>query len=62
MKRAKVIPLPHTMNDGKFLSELRLIAEDTSKIILIPHAKQRMKERKVSFIQVIACLRKGIYR
>ncbi len=57
MGMGKVQPLP--LNDANFLQKLRAIAADSSRIVLLKHAKDRMRERKVSFRQVLECLRHG---
>lgn len=53
------IPLPLALNDANFLKRLRLAAGDSAKIIIVQHAKQRMKERYITRGQVISCLQKG---
>jgi len=55
MGQIKTLPL----NDANFLNRLRLIVADSSKVVLLRHAKERMRERKVSFRQVLDCLRLG---
>lgn len=55
-----VSPLPFTLNDANFLKRLRAAAEDSARVIITGHAAQRMKQRKVSFAQVLKCLQKGI--
>ena len=52
-------PLPFILNDANFLKRLRLAAADTSRIVAMPHAVKRMRQRKVSLNQVVECLRKG---
>ena len=48
------------MNDATALRVLREIAEDSARVIFTKHASQRMRQRKVSPVQVIACLQRGI--
>lgn len=48
------------MNDATLLRILRELAQDTSNVFLMPHARQRMKQRRISTTQVYACLRKGM--
>ena len=57
MGMGKVQPLP--LNDANFLQRLRLIVADSSRIVLLKHAKERMRKRKISFRQVLDCLRSG---
>jgi len=52
-------PLPFKMNDANMLRIIREIAEDTSRVFIVKHAKKRMRERKISQTQVYMCLRKG---
>lgn len=47
------------MNDATALRVLREIAEDSARVIFTKHANQRMRQRKVSPVQVIACLQRG---
>lgn len=54
-----ITPLPFILNDANFLKRLRLAAADTSRIVTLPHAIKRMKQRKVTPNQVVECLRKG---
>ena len=55
-------PVPLRMNDATALRVLREIAEDSARVIFTKHASQRMRQRKVSPVQVIACLQRGIIR
>lgn len=52
-------PVPMWMNDATALRVLREIAEDSARVIFTKHANQRMRQRKVSPVQVIACLQRG---
>jgi len=54
-----ITPLPFILNDANFLKRLRLAATDTSRIVTMPHAVKRMRQRKISLNQVVECLRKG---
>ncbi|MGH8811521.1 MAG: DUF4258 domain-containing protein [Advenella sp.] len=47
------------MNDATVLRIIREIAKDTSRIFIVKHARQRMRERKISMSQVYMCIRKG---
>lgn len=42
-----------------FLQRIRQIAADSGRIIITKHAKQRMRQRRISLTQVIECLLKG---
>lgn len=55
-----ITPLPFILNDANFLKRLRLAAADTARIVTMPHAVKRMKQRKVTLNQVVECLRKGM--
>lgn len=55
-------PIPMRLNDANALKLLREIAEDSSKVIFVKHAKQRMKTRQATPVQVLECLRKGVIR
>ena len=58
MKQA-AIPLPFALNDANFLKRLRSAAADSAHVLVMPHAKKRMRERKISMVQILACLKKG---
>lgn len=51
--------LRFNMNDATLLRIIREIAKDTSRIFIVKHARQRMRERKISMSQVYMCIRKG---
>lgn len=55
-----IAPLPFILNDANFLKRLRLAAADTLRIVTMPHAVKRMRQRKVTLNQVVECLRKGM--
>lgn len=57
-----VSPLPFALNDANFLKRLRAAAADSARVIVTEHAAKRMKQRRVSFAQVINCLQKGTVR
>lgn len=52
-------PVPLRMSDPAALKLLREIAEDSAKVIFTQHARQRMRQRKVTTTQVLACLKGG---
>lgn len=55
MAVVKSLPL----NDANFLKRLRAATEDTRRVQLTSHARQRMRSRRLSFRQVLECLRSG---
>ena len=38
---------------------VREIAEDTGRLFIVPHAKSRMRARRINRSQVYSCLRQG---
>lgn len=54
------IPLPLKLNDANMLKLVRDIAKNTANVAIEPHAKKRMKERKITLAQVYDCLRMGV--
>lgn len=55
---AKAVPM--RMNDATALKLLREIAADSGRVIFTSHARQRMRQRKVTPVQVVTCLQRGI--
>lgn len=53
----KVVPIGLRPERAQEL--IRAVAQDTSKVILGDHAKQRMEEREISDIEVYRLLQKG---
>ena len=53
-------PLPMRLNDANARRLLREIAQDSSNVIFTAHARKRMKERKITSMQVLACLQGGV--
>ena len=47
------------ISDAAFIKKLRAVAKDSYRVVLTPHAKQRMKQRRINLRQVLDCLRKG---
>lgn len=47
------------LSDAGFLKKLRAIVKDSHCVVLTPHAKKRMKQRRINMHQVMECLRKG---
>ncbi len=59
MNKGKVVALTPALNDANFLRRLREVAQDSSRVVVVRHARQRMRERKINLNQVITCLQKG---
>jgi hypothetical protein len=47
------------MNDATLKRKIAEIAADSSRVVLLPHARRRMRERRVLLTQVVHCLRHG---
>lgn len=47
------------LSDAGFLRKLRGIVADSNRVVLTPHAKRRMSERRINLRQVLECLRRG---
>ncbi len=52
-------PLPFKLTATAARRIIKEIAEDSSRVILTTHAKQRMRKRKISLAQVLNCLKSG---
>jgi hypothetical protein len=52
--------VPMRVNDATALKLLREIAQDSGNVILTTHARLRMRQRKVTPVQIITCLQRGI--
>jgi hypothetical protein len=52
-------PIPLRFNDVSLLRKLREVAQDSGQVFFTPHAKARMKQRRITRPQVLACLRQG---
>ena len=50
---------PIQLSDTGFLRKLRAIIMDSHRVVLTKHAKQRMRQRRISQRQIMECLRKG---
>lgn len=48
-----------TLKETDALRIIRDIAEDTERVMFLPHAKLRQKQRRIDDSQVLMCLRKG---
>jgi len=53
-------PVPMRMNDANARKLLREIAQDSGNVVFTDHARKRMKERKFTSTQVLACLQVGM--
>lgn len=51
--------LKFVMNDISLKRKIAYIATDSSKVVITPHAKRRMRKRRILLTQVLHCLRKG---
>jgi hypothetical protein len=47
------------MNDASLKRKIAEIAADSSRVVLMPHAKRRMRQRRVLITQVLHVLRRG---
>jgi hypothetical protein len=59
----KIIGMPNVrafrLNDANALKLLREIAGDSGRVVILQHAKARMRERGITLPQVLEVLRKG---
>lgn len=51
--------MPLELSEGDALGMVRELASDTDRIVLLPHAIQRCKQRKITRRQVELCCLKG---
>ena len=54
------VMIPFALNDRNLLRLLRAAAGNTSRVFVTSHAKQRMRQRKITSTQVYDCLRKRV--
>ena len=47
------------MNDVSLGRKIALLAADSSRVVILPHAKKRMRQRHILLTQVLHCLRRG---
>jgi hypothetical protein len=52
-------PIPFRLNDQNLRRLISETANDSGRVFYTPHAKQRMRERKITLTQVLDCLRSG---
>lgn len=57
MGMAESIPL--RMSDAAMLRIIRRLAQDSCNVFVTAHARKRMKQRRITLMQVLSCLRKG---
>jgi len=50
---------PYRLNDANALKLLREVAKDSGRVVLLRHARQRMKQRQITLAQVLTVLRTG---
>lgn len=55
-----VQPTPLPLNDANMLRIVRELAQDSANVFIEPHARKRMRERRITRTQVMACLRHGV--
>ncbi|MBI2584659.1 MAG: DUF4258 domain-containing protein [Rhodospirillales bacterium] len=58
MKKAEIVPLQITATTARPI--IQEIATNTSRIVILDHAKRRMRKRRITPSQVVSCLRKGV--
>lgn len=51
--------LPLAMNDVSLKRKIAQISADSSRVVILPHAKKRMRKRRINPAQVLHCLRHG---
>jgi len=51
--------LKFAMNDVSLKRKISQIASDSSRVVITPHAKKRMRKRRILLTQVLHCLRRG---
>ena len=52
--------LPLRMTPATALRVIREVAEDTSRVVILDHAKRQMRKRRITRGQVYSCLRLGV--
>ena len=53
-------PIPFRMNDANLRRLIAETAADSKRIVLLPHAREKMAERHITMRQVIDCLLHGV--
>jgi hypothetical protein len=54
--KSNIEPFPFKLNDANFLKRLR---EAVDRLVIPRHAKQQMRKRKITRMQIDSCLRHG---
>lgn len=54
------IVIPFRMTDAALAKRIAEVASDSSGVVLMPHAKRRMRERKIILTQVLQVLQRGV--
>lgn len=54
------IDQPDSLNDADALKIVRMIAADSAKIYVVPHAVKRQKQRSITRPQIERCVQKGV--
>ncbi|WP_287189267.1 DUF4258 domain-containing protein [Paraburkholderia sp.] len=52
-------PIPFRLNDSNLRRLISDTAKDSGCVFITPHAKKRMRERRITLAQVLDCLRNG---
>jgi hypothetical protein len=47
------------INDVSLKRKIAQIAADSSRVVILPHAKHRMRKRRILLTQILHCLRRG---
>ena len=50
----------HHMTNSQLQAHIRRLAKDSSRVVFVPHAYERMLQRSVSDWEVLECLRYGV--
>lgn len=50
----------HDMSNSQLQAHIRRLAKDSSRVVFVPHAHERMLQRAVSDWEVFECLRYGV--
>jgi hypothetical protein len=54
---ADIVPL--RMSQAAALRVIRELAQDSLNVVFLPHARKRMKKRRITPIMIYACLKAG---
>jgi len=50
---------PVKLSPAAALAVIREIAADSSRVVLVPHARKRGRQREISWRQIVRCCQKG---